>query len=83
MNCSPEPENHKHQFLYPRSQYYGKLALQHLIFNANLQEFAQVVSYLCALETGGKLTSLEAYEGIKQAWQRLEASTEGLRIEDE
>jgi len=32
-------------FLYPRSRYYGQVKPENLVFNANLQEFAQRVSY--------------------------------------
>lgn len=46
----------KNSFLYPQSRYYGTLTPEHLTFNTNLQEFSQRVSYICALQTGGKLS---------------------------
>ncbi|MBE9258665.1 hypothetical protein, partial [Dolichospermum sp. LEGE 00246] len=51
-------------FLYPRSPYYGDLKSEHLEFNAQLQDFSQRVSYISGLQTGGKLSSEEAYKQI-------------------
>lgn len=67
-------------FLYPRSRYRGKFTPEYLAFNANLQEFAQKVSYICALETGGKLSSEEAYQRLESQWQQLEQSKNSLGI---
>jgi len=67
-------------FLYPRSRYYGEFKPENLVFNANLQEFAQRVSYICNLETAGKLSSENAYEQIKDLWQQLKLSHQQLRI---
>ena len=53
------------KFLAPRSRYYGHFSPANLAFNANLQEFALRVNTLCGLETGGKITSNDAYEEIK------------------
>jgi hypothetical protein len=64
----------KEQFLYPTGNYYGKFTPQHLAFNANLQEFAQKSSYLCALESNGKITAHEAYHEIKKLWKQLKNS---------
>jgi len=52
-------------FIYPRSRYYGQIKPENLVFNANLQEFAQRISYICNLETGGKLSAEESYQQIK------------------
>jgi hypothetical protein len=73
-------QNDKNQFLYPRSRYYGQVKPETLIFNANLQEFAQKVSYITALETNGKLDSDEAYEQIKILWKQLKRSKKELLI---
>ena len=43
-------EKDKDAFLFPRSPYHGKMKPENLVFNANLQEFAQRVSYICNLE---------------------------------
>jgi predicted HTH transcriptional regulator len=66
-------------FLTPRSRYYGEFTPQNLLFNADLQEFSERVSIICALETGGKITPLQAYEQIKGLWKQLkEAKNEIL-----
>lgn len=68
----------KDDFLIPRSTYWGKPSLPNLTFNANLQEFAQRVSYVCNLETGGKMSAEEAYTQIKALWKQLKASKKNL-----
>lgn len=67
-------------FLSPRSRYYGKFTPENLAFNANLQEFAHKVSFICALETNGKISPEQAYEDIKALWEQLKSSKEYLRI---
>lgn len=69
-------------FLHPRSRYYGEFTPQTLAFNANLQEFAQRVSYVCGLETGGKIPPEEAYEQIRSLWKDLKQSKKNLQIGD-
>lgn len=68
----------KDRFLYPRSTYRGEFSPENLAFNANLQEFAQRVAIICALETGGKITTEEAYDEIKQLWKQLDQSKKSL-----
>jgi hypothetical protein len=70
----------KNSFLYPRSAYYGRFTPEHLAFNANLQEFAQRVSYISALETGGKLSPEQAYEQLKCLWKQLKQSKKAMGI---
>lgn len=70
----------KDDFLYPRGRYYGQVKPENLVFNANLQEFAQKISYICNLETGGKLPPEEAYEQIKALWKELRRTKKQLRI---
>lgn len=70
----------KQNFLYPRCRYYGKFTPEYLAFNANLQEFAQKVSYISALETGGKLSSEQAYQQVQDLWKQLKHSKESLGI---
>ncbi len=65
-------------FLTPKSKYQGDFTPQNLAFNANLQEFAQRVSLICNLETGGKVSSSEAYDNIKKLWKELKASKKNL-----
>jgi hypothetical protein len=67
-------QNQKDQFLFPRARYYGDFKPENLAFNANLQEFAQRVAFICGLETGGKLSSEQAYQEIRQLWKQLKQS---------
>jgi hypothetical protein len=70
----------KDDFLYSRSRYYGQVQPENLVFNANLQEFSQRISYICNLETGGKIPPHEAYQQIKSLWKELKRSKKQLRI---
>ncbi|WP_445630542.1 DUF7219 family protein [Nostoc sp. DSM 114167] len=70
----------KNSFLYPRSRYYGKFQPENLVFNANLQEFSQKISYITSLETGGKLSQEDAYQQIKSLWKELKHSKKQLSI---
>ncbi|MBW4548489.1 MAG: hypothetical protein KME25_29225 [Symplocastrum torsivum CPER-KK1] len=67
-------------FLYPRSRYHGQVKPENLVFNANLQEFAQRISYICNLETAGKLSPEESYKQIKALWKQLKRSKKELAI---
>lgn len=51
-----------------------------IIFDVNLQEFATRIGYICGLEANDKLTTVEAYEQIKQLWKQLKRTKKGLRI---
>ncbi|AFZ59342.1 DUF7219 family protein [Anabaena cylindrica] len=73
----------KGDFLYPRGRYYGHVQPENLVFNANLQEFAQRINYICNLETGGKLPPAEAYKQIKLLWKELKRSKKQLGIGEE
>lgn len=73
-----DQENQKERFFYPTGRYYGKFTPGNLAFNANLQEFAQRVSLLCGLETGGKIPPEDAYQEIKQLWRQLKQSRKEL-----
>ena len=70
--------NKLEQFLYPLSRYYGEFTPHRLLFNANLQGFAQRVGYLVALETGGKLSTEEAYAEIRKLWKQLKRTKKQL-----
>ncbi len=69
-------------FLYPYSRYHGEVKPENLVFNANLQEFAQKISYICNLETGGKIPPEEAYRQIKALYKELKISKKQLGIGD-
>ena len=74
-------DNHlskKEEFLYPRSKYYGEFTPENLVFDANLQEFAQSISYVCNLENNGKISSEDAYNQIKSLWKQLKQSKKEL-----
>ncbi|MEL6500303.1 MAG: hypothetical protein AAFO76_00770 [Cyanobacteria bacterium J06607_15] len=72
--------NRKNDFLHPRHSYRGRVKPENIIFNSNLQEFAQKISYICNLETGGKLPPDEAYKRIKSLWKELKKSKKELGI---
>ncbi len=67
-------------FLYPHNSYYGQFKPEYLVFNANLQEFAQRVNYICNLQTGGKLSPEEAYKQIHILWKQLKYAKKALEI---
>lgn len=73
-------QHDKNNFLYPRSRYQGQFKPENLVFNANLQEFAQKVGYITSLQTGGKLSSEEAYTQIQVLWKELKNSKKQLGI---
>ncbi len=50
----------KDKFLYPHYYYRGKVQPENLVFNSNLQEFAQKIEYICGLQTGRKVTPEQA-----------------------
>ena len=76
----PNPTN-QFNFLHPRHPYRGSWTPKNLIFNANLQEFAQQVGYISALQTNGKISPYVAYEQIKSLWKQLKASQKQLGSE--
>jgi hypothetical protein len=62
------------------ARYQGEFTPANLVFNSNLQEFAQKVSYIVALETGGKLSAVDAYEQIESLREDLKKSKQQLGI---
>ncbi|KST63173.1 DUF7219 family protein [Mastigocoleus testarum] len=70
----------KFDFLYPHSSYHGKVKPENLVFNANLQEFAQKVGYICNLESNGKISGEEAFKEIKILWKQLKESKKLLKV---
>ncbi len=70
----------KKTFFYPSARYRGDVKPENLVFNANLQEFAQRVTFLSCLETSGKISPLDAYEQIDQLWEQLKQSKQNLDI---
>lgn len=72
--------NEDQEFLYPRYPYRGEVKPENVLFNANLQEFAQAISYICNLETAGKIKPEQAYVKIKELWKNLKISKKNLKI---
>ncbi|OWY66498.1 hypothetical protein B7486_36565 [cyanobacterium TDX16] len=70
----------KDAFLHPRHRYRGNFTPEYLVFNANLQEFAQEIGYIVSLQTNGKISTEEACRRIKAIWRELEISREELGI---
>jgi hypothetical protein len=68
------------KFLYPRNRYHGKFKPENLLFDANLQEFSQRVSYIYNLENNGKLDPEEAYNRIEALWEQLKRTKKQLGI---
>lgn len=83
MTDQNDDKNHKDRFFFPHSSYRGAVHPENLVFNANLQEFAHRVNYICNLETAGKLTPVEAYDKIRELWQKLDEAKQQLRIGDD
>lgn len=65
-------------FLYPHRSSLSANRPQEILFDANLQEFAQRVGYIASLETGGKLSPKESYQAIESLWQQLSQSHQQL-----
>ncbi|MBD2743993.1 hypothetical protein [Coleofasciculus sp. FACHB-1120] len=75
------PENiNKLNFLNPQSRYRGHFTPENLAFNANLQEFAHKISYISALQTGGKISPEQAYKDIQSLWKQLKESKKELGV---
>ncbi len=70
------------QYLYPITSYHGNLTPENLLFDANLQEYAQKVGYISALFTSGKLSPQESYAYLSDLWEQLSRSVELSGIED-
>ena len=73
-----DKERIKNDFFHPKSRYQGEFTPEQLAFNANLQEFAQRVSIVCGLETGGRIGTDDAYQQIKDLWKQLKQSKRSL-----
>lgn len=68
------------EFFTPMARFQGEFTPENLAFDANLQEFAQRVAYLCGLETAGKLSPDEAHSRIRDLYEQLARTKEGLGI---
>lgn len=68
------------EFIYPRGRYHGAFSPKNLVFDANLQEFAQRVSLISGLQTNGKLSPEESYQQIHNLWKQLKRSKKELHV---
>jgi hypothetical protein len=51
---------------------------QRLVFNQNLETFAERVGLIVGLQSNGKLSQEQAYAQIRQLWKALRASKDTL-----
>jgi hypothetical protein len=77
-NSDSHPNQNKDQFLFPLGRYHGEFSPGKLAFNANLQEFAQRISFICGLESSGKLPPEEAFKQVKALWKELKESKQAF-----
>ncbi|TVR13402.1 MAG: hypothetical protein EA395_04145 [Phormidium sp. GEM2.Bin31] len=71
-------------FLTIKRPYHGHVPSEHpevLLFDANLQEFAQKIGYISCLETSGKLSPDLAFQEVEALWQQLQETTKSLGLE--
>ena len=73
-----ELQSSKKRFSSPIDKYYGEFTPGNLVFNANLQLFAQEVSDLCNLAVNGEITREDIYQEIEKLWQQLRLSKKEL-----
>lgn len=62
------------------NRFRGDPTPENILFDANLQVFANRVATICALENGGKITPYDAFLEIKGLWKQLKRSRKGLHI---
>lgn len=77
-NPGKPSDRDKEQFLFPLGRYHGEFSPGKLAFNANLQEFAQRISFICGLESSGKLPPDEAFKQVKALWKELKESKQAF-----
>jgi hypothetical protein len=64
----------KFDFFCPQARYTGTPLPGHETFNFHFQYFANRVSLLCALQTGGKLSPSDAHRRLLHLWQEFESA---------
>jgi len=64
-----------------KAKYRGKWTPANVVFDDNLQEFSQRVGFICALESNGKLSPIDAYRQIKHLFDQLRQSKKELNID--
>ncbi len=73
----------RENFIYPHYSFHGDVSPESVVFDANLQEFAHKVSYVCNLQNGGKISQEAAYQEIKHLWKELRQSRKEMGIGDD
>ncbi|NMG57307.1 hypothetical protein E1H12_01930 [Geitlerinema sp. P-1104] len=71
------------KFLTTKYPYHGSFSSENpevLLFDANLQEFAQKVGYISCLETSGKLAPDLAFKEIEFLWKQLQQTRDSLGL---
>ena len=58
-----------------------RFSLQNVMFNANLQEFAQAVEHIYQLIDRDEITSLEATKELERLYNQLQDSADALGIQ--
>lgn len=76
MNESADKLN----FFHSHSRYRNRLTPDNSLYNANLQELAQKVSYIYGLQTGGKISPAQADEQIESLWKQFKHAKKQLGI---
>lgn len=71
---------HCHESFGGESRYRGLVKPENLIFNANLQEFAQKVDFIAGLVMNSKLSPVDGFTQIEFLWEQLALSKEQLKI---
>lgn len=78
MTSKPDREQDSHpeeeRFLHPLGADRDRCSLPELVFDAKLQEFARQVSYICAVESKGKISPQIAYSQIRMLVHQLKES---------
>lgn len=72
----------KKEMIFPYSRYHGQSNPDDVVFNAYLQEFSSHVGIICSLQTGGKISPMEAITRLEKLWQELQTSKQNLGLAD-
>jgi hypothetical protein len=66
--------------IYPPSCYLDGSRSENVIFNTELQGFAQEISYISGLEASGQISPKNAYKEVKLRWKELKKFKKKLKI---
>jgi hypothetical protein len=70
------------EFLYSGCCNNESVTIEKILFDANLQEFAQRVRLITALENGGKILPHEAFIKLQAEWQKFLKSSSQIGLEE-